>query len=626
MKRICWVVLPCMLGFSGNAGAWSSLTHAYIAVCVTDSLNTGVIFGSGAPDLNSMLDDYPDAAAALRQLTHAEFDRLAPSAFTTGFTTHNETWGADSYAHGAGTYAANHMADFEEKLGITATQAHLLFEGCIDAQIRLAHGPQWGAWLAESARASGTEHEDLMVDAYAKELSERVAGLEESEADELIRTAMQDLRTQTIQLGDLLSGPTEEAEALVLLYLALYMGVSEARAAECYDYAMNATKNTFQAELNAVCAAIKVSMPNAGEGEDLFEGEGEAEGEEELWTPVVRTTACTLSPNPVDPGKPVSVSGLAGQYRGTGAAATVKITVGFRNSSGAWNGGEPKVVWNGSSSAMEQPWSGSTELLAPTTPGTYYLWARNTTTASTNAAIADFKNAMPTAGDEERNDRWDTPLTVFPPYSLRLTAYSISPNPGIPGTFVALNGMSGQYRGTSGTETLKITVGFRDDAGAWAGGDPVVVHSGIPGTVLKNWSGVARVTAPVLPGKYHVWVRLTPTGTDSVAILDFKNTVATNPDERRDDRGNTMLTVSPIEEGEGIEGEADEGEAAEGEGEYTEGENPEGEGESAEGEDSGPCGCRAPARKSLELMFGDWFLVGLAFTVLITTCGRRNPS
>ena len=145
---------------------------------------------------------------------------------------------------------------------------------------------------------------------------------------------------------------------------------------------------------------------------------------------------------------------------------------------GAWTGGEPKVVWNGSSSAEEQPWSGSAELLAPTAPGTYYLWVRNTTAINTNAAIADFKNATPTAGDKALNDRWDTPLTVFPPYSLRLTACAITPNPGTPGTVIALNGMSGQVRGTSGTETLKITTGFRDDAGVWAGGDPVVVYSG----------------------------------------------------------------------------------------------------------------------------------------------------
>ena len=235
MKKMCWVVVPWIMSLPCPAWAWSPVTHAYIAVCVTDSLNTSVIFGSGAPDVNSMLEDYPEAATALRQLTHARFDLLAPSAFTTGFTTHNETWGADSYAHSEGTYAANHMADFETNLGITATQAHVLFEGCIDAQIRLAHGPQWGAWLAESARASGQEHEDLMTDAYAKELSERVEGLEEDEAEERIRTTMQDLWAKTIYLGDLLAGPVEQVEPLVLLYLASYMGVSEARAEECYE-------------------------------------------------------------------------------------------------------------------------------------------------------------------------------------------------------------------------------------------------------------------------------------------------------------------------------------------------------------------------------------------------------
>jgi|GEM_PF-1896321 len=616
MKKICWMVVPCILGLCNNGWGWSAVTHAYIAVCVTDGLNKSVIFGSGAPDVNGMLEDYPEAAEALRQLTHADFDLLAPSAFTTGFTTHNEIWGADSYAHGEDTYAAIHMADFESELGITSTQAHVLFEGCIDAQIRLAHGPQWGTWLAESARASGQEHEDLMAEAYAKELSARVDGLGEGEADELIRTAMQDLQAQTIQLGELLERPTEEAESLVLLYLASYMGISQARAAECYDYAMNATRSTFQAELDAVCAAIKVNMPNAAEGEDVFEGEGEGASEGESQSRGVRITACTLAPNPADPGKAVSLSGLAGQYHGGGVANTIKLTVGFRDNTGAWKGGEPKVVWSGVLGTEWQSWSGNAEVIAPAAPGTYYLWVRNTATLSDSAAISDFKNASPTAGDEELNDKWDSPLTVFPPYGLRLTACSITPNPGNPGTLVALNGMSGQVRGTSGAEALRITAGFRDASGHWAGGEPVVVYSGVPGTVLKNWSGVARVAAPVLPGKYHAWVRLTPASTDGAAVQDFKSAVPTEADERRDDRWGTTLTISAVGEGEGLEGETDEGEVTEGEGEYTEGESTEGEGEPAEGEDAGPCGCGADSSKSLDRLLGDWFLAAVALMAL----------
>lgn len=130
------------------------------------------------------------------------------------------------------------------------------------------------------------------------------------------------------------------------------------------------------------------------------------------------------------------------------------------------------------------------------------------------------------------------------------------------------------------------------------------------------------MTAPALPGKYHAWVRLTPAATDGAAIQDFKDTVPTEGNERRDDRWGTLLTIPAVAEGEVSEGETVEEEIVEGEGEYTEGENAEGEGEPAEGEDTGPCGCGADASKSLDRVLGDWFLLILTFMIL--TAGAKS--
>lgn len=605
--KMRWMLVAGVLGFSSGAWGWSAVTHAYIASCVTDGLNKSVIFGSGAADLNSMIEDNPDVAEALRQLTHHDFEALAPSAFTTGFFTHNEDWGADSYSHGEGTYARNLMEQFETELEIDSTQAHVLFEGCIDAQVRLAHGPEWGTRLAESARASGPDHEQLMVDAFAAPLAARVEGLTESMAEEYIRTAMQDLRAQTITLGELLARPAAEVEPIMLLYLVMYLGVDEDRARACYEYAMTATENSFQAELDSVCDKIREQMPNAVEGEDIFEGEGE------LQPGGLTITSCTIQPNPVDPGAFVSLTGLSGQYQGTENQDPVMVTIGFRNASGAWAGGEPVVVWNGAPGTTWQPWSGSADVIAPAAVGTYHIWVRNTVTGSPAFAVADFKNAVPASDDEVQNDKWNAALTVSPPYGLKLTACAINPNPVDPGATVGLSGLGGQYFGPGNSDIVKITAGFRDATGAWVGGEPVVVTSGVPGTQWKVWSGYARVSAPSVPGKYTVWVRSTGTGSDSAAIQDFKVAVPLIPDKKRDDRWGDALTVAAEAEG---EGEAGEGEAGEGEGEAPgegEGEVIEGEGE---GEGTGPCGCGAPDSKSVKMLLGDWLLVGLALMAL----------
>jgi hypothetical protein len=276
----------CLLSFSCSGWAWSPTTHAYIASCVTEGQNLSVIYGSGAADLNSMVQGNPAETEALRVLTHYEWERLAPSAFTTGFKTHNEEWGADFYSHTADTWARSVMTHLRDHFGITMTQAHVLFESCVDFQVRLAHGPELGTLLANAAEASGEEHEQLMVDAYAGELAARVSGLTVEQAEADIRLAMQMLRASTIALGELMETPTEDIEEVMLPVIAMYLGVTESEVRPYYEYAMEVTAD-FQEHLDYVCEQVKLEMPNAYEGESEGEDEGEDEGEGEPPAPTV---------------------------------------------------------------------------------------------------------------------------------------------------------------------------------------------------------------------------------------------------------------------------------------------------------------------------------------------------
>lgn len=410
-KLMLLFLVACPVG----AWAWGPLTHAYIASCVTNSTNYDLIFGSGAPDLNSMIDDNEDEDEALRQLTHHEFANLATSAFTTGCITHNETWGADYYSHTNGNYGPNTMKKLVEELQISTAQAHTLFESCIDMQIRLAHGPGWGTLLATAANESDkTKQEQLMVDAYAAELADQVTGLSTSEAADDIRKALRSLRSNTITTGNLMAKESqEEIELFALPILASYLGVSTGTARTYYEYAMNLTEDTFQAELNFVCTMIKQEMPEAIEGEQEGEGETLQEGEEERVPCGVTITACDIAPNPVKPGEYVALSGLAGTYHGGTGTDSIILTIGFRDASGVCKSDPPEKILKGVPGINPKPWSGSTVVFtAPNAPGTYHVWVRNTVTTGEETAIKDFKNAVPLTADEEKNDRWDVALVV----------------------------------------------------------------------------------------------------------------------------------------------------------------------------------------------------------------------
>ena len=343
-------------------------------------------------------------------------------------------------------------------------------------------------------------------------------------------------------------------------------------------------------------------------------GEGEP-GEGETPSYGLTVHSCTITPNPVDPGMPVTLAGLAGQCYAATDSQTLKITAGFRDASGVWKGGEPVVAWTGKPGVSPLAWSGSATVMAPSQPGTYYIWVRNTATTSDSAAVTDFKNAAAPTPDETRNDRFETPLTVSPLQGIQLTQCAFSPNPAAPGQKVTLSGVGGQYRGPSASATVKITTGFRDASGAWAGSDPAVVKTGIPGTTWKAWTGSTTLIAPLTAGTYQVWVRSTATTSDRDALADFKAVSPTSGDRQFNDTWATSLIIGNG----GIEGESGEGES--GEGELAEGEEIPVEGE-GEAETPAGCGCGCNGSKNLGgplnslQWLGDLLVLGIAVMIL----------
>lgn len=265
MRIVCLAGLIVFLHM-GMAAAWGPATHMYIAQCVTESQHDDILFGAALPDLNATLLGQPQIANALKTLTHHEADRLPPSFLAIGMITHNGDWGADYYAHivyhpedpdSDTTYSTIKINTFRAALGITAGQAEDLLEMTMDYLIRMDNGPQVGNWIVRSARAFGPHQEQMMVDAFAQPLTERVAGLTIEDAESNIRTACAAFKFLTETFGIQLQREDEDIASAIPPLLARYMNVDEAAAATYFNYAVTACQEDYQAELNRICANMR---------------------------------------------------------------------------------------------------------------------------------------------------------------------------------------------------------------------------------------------------------------------------------------------------------------------------------------------------------------------------------
>jgi len=105
------IVFIALALFSSTAFSWGVATHAYIGKELGKKygyLNLQEIYGAMAPDIPWIMFDPKDVdiSIALGTLTHYNFQNVADvawwrsqKAFAYGFTTHNEVWGADYWAH-----------------------------------------------------------------------------------------------------------------------------------------------------------------------------------------------------------------------------------------------------------------------------------------------------------------------------------------------------------------------------------------------------------------------------------------------------------------------------------------------------------------------------------------------
>lgn len=105
MKRSLFVVLVVAIVFWSGAGrpvqGFGSATHLYIAEHALLSLSANALYGSMAPDIATVS---PENHAYFNLVPHAT--TLPQRMFAVGWMTHNEVWGADSFAHvQAGGYA-----------------------------------------------------------------------------------------------------------------------------------------------------------------------------------------------------------------------------------------------------------------------------------------------------------------------------------------------------------------------------------------------------------------------------------------------------------------------------------------------------------------------------------------
>lgn len=285
MARFLWLPFVLLL-IAFPATAWGPATHAYVASCVTEGQNLSVIFGAMLPDCNATIRHDAQEAYQLNRLTHQEFDLLAASALATGLKTHNALWGADYYAHLIYTpnpeeiFSVVKIRQLSNEFGISISQAEDVIEMCVDIQLRLTFGPAFGQMIAYAGQASGAAHEQALVDAFAVELSARVSGLTPEQAEQDIRTAVQAFKTLTIAFGEQLQLSDAEIHAAIPPILAMYLNCDVSSAEAYYQRGLEITAD-YMDELNRICAAIKLEMPDAYEGEEPWEGEGEDEGEGE---------------------------------------------------------------------------------------------------------------------------------------------------------------------------------------------------------------------------------------------------------------------------------------------------------------------------------------------------------
>ncbi|HOZ46862.1 MAG TPA: hypothetical protein PLO37_00440 [Candidatus Hydrogenedentes bacterium] len=258
------IALGVGLVMSFQAWAWGPATHAYLAMKITGQKSPDIIYGAMAPDMSMGALFDQDLSNRLANLTHGKFELLAPSAFATGFATHNGLWGADSYAHthhssdDTEAYATRKVHQLMDELNISHMDAEGYFEGAVDLLVRFEYGPELSRIILESA--SGSSHADDMAAAFAKPLAEASQGMSEEAAAEAIRKAVAVFQFGAQYYGRQTMQPDENLRKVAIMTIRMRKACDMATAEKCFERALEICRGDYVQELDRIAGTIRVKM------------------------------------------------------------------------------------------------------------------------------------------------------------------------------------------------------------------------------------------------------------------------------------------------------------------------------------------------------------------------------
>jgi len=177
LEVLCIILLLCLA--PASAMAFNSAAHIYIAdrVYPTSTYTLDLRYGSISPDISLYVMNPAKWPFAFSD-THHEFIDLIPysrtarqRAFSRGWITHNEAWGADYYAHidyppgsGAG-YVLHKAAVLEAQLGLDPELGHFAVETAIDLLLK-ANDPRLGQKLLNADLFRSWQDRQLLVNVF----------------------------------------------------------------------------------------------------------------------------------------------------------------------------------------------------------------------------------------------------------------------------------------------------------------------------------------------------------------------------------------------------------------------------------------------------------------------------
>ena len=273
-------------------------------------MNRQEMYGAMVPDMFNASFDSP-YFDYLRSQTHHQFEKVVNNArtkkvkaFAYGFTSHNETWGADYTAHHEGRttpgigYVSAHVITLKPEIQDSIEQilldnnidpeqatalaaqfapsiAHIAVEVAVDVLIKRNEDPNIGKRILLSARLRSPAIPVLLVTAYAADFAQEF-GLSNVAAAAIIASTEVSFREFISYYGYILTKKESETKRRLSVYGAelarLYMKavkglditVPQAAVADLLDLALNQVESSYAAEVAATLAYLEHELPLHG--------------------------------------------------------------------------------------------------------------------------------------------------------------------------------------------------------------------------------------------------------------------------------------------------------------------------------------------------------------------------